>query len=225
MKRIALVMALLAVTCAAFAQSIDVSSQPVPGLFNSNDTRAAIKMAASHRNLSAYVQKCYFNPAREYPIGSVDGYQAVAFCAEVDMAGIILNQHAAQSDPYFDISTAENRIGTELIALAGLNTFQAYQTNIWLKAAMTQWVREVSGSRAPAPQLSGSDQVKMNRALKAVDAMNEATDGPEKILLSACAGERPPKGYLKHPLTKSICVKYLKTFGLDSSYYHPITTD
>jgi protein TonB len=58
------------------------------------------------------------------------------------MAGVILSQHAAQSDPYFDISTAENRIGTELISFAGLNTYQAYQTNIWLKAVMTQLVGE-----------------------------------------------------------------------------------
>lgn len=218
MKRIAVGLAILTMASAAIAQSIDVSSQPVPGLFNSNDTRAAIKVATESRSLSAYVQKCYFNPAREYPIGSVNGYQAVAFCAEVDMAGAILNQHATQSDTYFEISTAENRIGTELIALAGLNTYQAYQTNIWLKAVMTRLVAQANDASLP-----DADQAALDRAQKAAEAMHEATPGPEKEALLVCSGVRPTKDF---PIpSQSTCIKYLKTFNLDSSYYHPITTN
>ncbi|HJR11537.1 MAG TPA: TonB family protein [Rhodanobacteraceae bacterium] len=152
MKRIAFGLAVLLMSASAFAQPIDVSSQPVPGLFNSNDTRAAIQfaMTATDKPLSEYVQKCYFKTAREYPVGSVMSYQAVAFCAEIDMAGIILNEHSPQQDAYFSVSAAENRIGTELISFAGLNTYQAYQTINWLKAAMTPEVMPAM-AKTPAP--------------------------------------------------------------------------
>lgn len=163
MKSMVLGILLLAVTGAVFARPIDVSSQPVPGLINANDVSAAITfaMTATDRPLSEYVQKCYFKTAREYPIGSINANQAVAFCAEIDMAGIILNKNApatglpAQRDDYFTISTAENRIGTELISFAGLNTFQAYQTINWLKSAMTPAVENAAAKAGRTSTVSG----------------------------------------------------------------------
>ena len=163
MKRIAFGLAMLMMASASFAQSIDVSSQPVPGLVNSNDLATAITfaMTATDRPLADYVQKCYFKTAKEFPIGSINSYQAITFCVEVDMAGIILNEHApttgmpAQQDAYFDISTAENRIGTELISFAGLNTYQTYQTINWLKATMTPLVQKAAAKAGRTSTVSG----------------------------------------------------------------------
>lgn len=163
MKGIVLTLVLLATTGTALAQSIDVSSQPVPGFFNSNDTNAAIKFAvtATDRPLSEYVQKCYFTVARKFPVGSIESYQAVAFCAEVDMAGIILNERApdsglpAQRDDYFTTSKAESRIGTELISFAGLNTYQAYQSISWLKSVMIPMVNNAAAKTGRSSTVSG----------------------------------------------------------------------
>lgn len=163
MKRLILLLAVLVIAAPALAQSVDVSAQPVPGLIASSDMTIAIKFAttATDRPLSDYVQKCYFSAARKFPVVSIDSSQAVAFCAEIDMAGIILNELApttglpAQQDDYFTTSKAENRIGTELIALAGLSTYQAYQTINWMKSAMTPVVERVAAKVDRTSTVSG----------------------------------------------------------------------
>lgn len=112
---------------------------PVPWLITSDDVRAAVKLGATRKPLSEYVQQCYRNVARNAPAGSIDYAHEVAFCAEVDVVGLILNQ-----DAYFE--GAENRIGTELITFAGLNTYQAVQTIHWMKATMTPMVHGAAAS-------------------------------------------------------------------------------
>lgn len=112
---------------------------PVPWLIVPDDMRNAVKVGTMRRPLSEYVQTCYRNVARNALVGSTDYAHEVAFCAEVDVVGLILNQ-----DAYF--KGAENRIGTELIAFAGLNTYQAVQTINWMKATMAPMVHEADAS-------------------------------------------------------------------------------
>lgn len=111
---------------------------PVPWLIVPDDLHKAVEFGASHKNLSGYVQNCYRNVASNAQVGSTDYAREVAFCAEVDVAGLVLDQQ----DPYF--KGAENRIGTELIAFAGLNTYQAVQTINWMKATMAPMVRKAT---------------------------------------------------------------------------------
>jgi hypothetical protein len=94
-----------------------------------------------------------------------------------------------------------------------------------LAVAVTKSCKGVQSPIAQANNvsLSDADQIALDSAEKAAEAMHEATPGPEKEALLACAGVRPTKEY---PIpSKSTCIKYLKTFNLDSSYYHPIATD
>lgn len=139
MKRAYIVLAILAVACSATAQPPDVSSQPVPGLVGPNDIAAAASIAVTDRALAKRVQDCYFKTARQYPIGSTDSASGVAFCAAMDMGGIIIgrSEPSGTRNAYFASPGAENRIGTELISFAGLNTYQAYLTINWLRSALT----------------------------------------------------------------------------------------
>jgi len=77
------------------------------------------------------------------------------------------------------------------------------------------------GTQSDDTKLSDADQADLNRAEKAAEAMHEATPGAEQDALLACSGTRPRAGYPTP--SKSTCVKYLKTFNLDSSYYSPIS--
>jgi hypothetical protein len=129
--------AALALTGAAYAQDIDVSSQPVRGLIRADDVADAVIQATSNKTipLSELVQKCYFSVARSHAIGSIDGAEDVASCVELDMVGVVLNELAApHRNAYFASPEAQNRMGTELISFAGLNTHQAYLTINWLKS-------------------------------------------------------------------------------------------